>query len=269
MVPPVAGAQSYRFQVGTDAEMHDARADNIADKPEVKFGDLPDGEYTLRVRGVDARGLEGRDADFRFKLKARPEPPFGTAPIRGVKLRAESVALTWTTNPDAARYRIQIASDEKFGQPIADIDGVEGTTIMPARKLPPGDYFWRARSIRADGDLGPWGDPQAFLLRPLPANPEPPKIDERELTFAWSGEPGQAFLFQFARDAQFADIVAEQPLDGATTTLARPEAGTYHMRVRATDPDGFVGPFTRAQIVQVPKVPPPWWLPLLIFLPVL
>jgi hypothetical protein len=38
------------------------------------------------------------------------------------------------------------------------------------------------------------------------------------------------------------------------------------MRVRATDPDGFVGPFTSPQKFEVPMPPPPWWL-LLLLLP--
>ena len=35
---------------------------------------------SLRVRAVDARGIEGRDAVFEFRLKARPEPPIQSAP---------------------------------------------------------------------------------------------------------------------------------------------------------------------------------------------
>jgi hypothetical protein len=265
--PPLAGAQSYRVQVGADAEMRKVLAEAVSAKPEAKFADLPDGTYTLRVRAIDMKGLEGRDADRAFTLKARPEPPFAVAPLSGTKLVAESVELEWTTNPDAARYRVQIARDEQFTRVVADIDGVEGTTIMPARKLAPGDYFWRARSVRGSGDLGPWGDAQHFVLKPLPANPEPPKIDDSHATFGWSSEAGQTFLFQLARDEQFTDIVAEQHLDAPTTILARPLPDTYYMRVRATDPDGFVGPFTRPQKFDVPYPPPPWWLPLFLLAP--
>lgn len=264
VLPPLAGALSYRFQVGTDAELRELLADQVAGKPEAKFGHLPDGEYTLRVRGIDTQGLEGSDADFRFKLKARPEPPFATAPIGNIKLRAETVALTWTTNPDAARYHIQIADNATFDRPVDDINGVEGNTIMPARKLPPGDYFWRARSIRSSGDLGPWGDAQPFRMRALPANPEPPKIDDKTISFAWSGEPGQSFLFQFARDANFTDLIAERQLSEATTSIARPAPDTYYMRVRATDADGFVGPFTEPQSIKVPYSLPPWWAALIL-----
>lgn len=264
VLPPLADAKSYRFQVGTDAEMRELLADQVAGTPEAKFGHLPDGEYTLRVRGIDAEGLEGSDADFRFKLKARPEPPFATAPINNVKLRAETVALAWTTHPDAARYHIQIAANAAFDRPVDDIDGVEGNTIMPARKLPPGDYFWRARSIRASGDLGPWGDAQPFRMRALPATPEPPKIDDKTLSFAWQGEPGQTFLFQFAHDANFADLVAERQLNEPTVSIDRPAPDTYYMRVRATDADGFVGPFTEPQTIKVPYSLPPWWTVLIL-----
>ncbi len=170
-VPSIGGASAYRFQVGTDAEMRNVLAESIGARPEAKFAELADGGYTLRVRGIDARGLEGRDADFAFTLKARPEPPFAVAPVAGTKLRGESAELKWSANAEAARYRIQLASDAKFANPVTDVDGVDGTVIMPAQKLAPGDYYWRARSLRANGEPGPWGDAQRFTLKPLPCRP--------------------------------------------------------------------------------------------------
>lgn len=264
--PPVSGARQYRVQVGTDPEMRDVLADIRSSTPEAKFADLPDGHYNVRVRGIDPRGLEGRDADAPLRIKARPEPPFALSPIGGAKLRAESVEFSWSSHPDAHHYQLQLADAMGFGQPLVDIERVDGTTVMPARKLPPGEYRWRARSIRTDGDRGPWGDPQRFVLKPPPTDPEAPKIGDDELAFAWPGEPGQTFLFQFARDAGFADMVTEQRLDQPSTSIARPEGGSYFMRVRATDDDGFVGPFTRPQQIEVPPRPWPWW-PLLLLLP--
>lgn len=265
--PPLVGAQRYRLQVGVGSDMGKILAEAVGDQPEAKFAGLADGDYVLRVRGIDARGLEGKDGDFAFTLKARPEPPFAVSPVGGTKLRAESVELAWATNPEAVGYRVQLATDGGFAAPIADIDGIENTTLVPTVKLMPGDYFWRARSIRANGDAGPWGDAQRFVLGPPPMAPEPPAIGKDQLTVAWAGEPGQSFLFQLARDPTFADLVVEQDLQQPTTTLARPKAGLYFMRVRATDADGFVGPFTSPQTVVVPNPPPPWWLPLLMLVP--
>jgi hypothetical protein len=61
-------------------------------------------------------------------------------------------------------------------------------------------------------------------------------------------------------------MVAERRLDQPSTSIARPEGGSYFMRVRATDADGFVGPFTRPQRIEVPPKPWPWW-PWLLLLP--
>lgn len=266
--PPVAGARQYRLQIGADADMRTVLAEARSAKPEAKFADLPDGQYTLRVRGIDDHGLEGRDADAPFSVKARPEPPFALTPVGGAKLRGESVELAWSSNPDASHYQVQLADAAGFDRPFMEIERVDGTAVAPARKLPPGDYRWRARSIRADGDRGPWGDTQRFVLKPPPADPEPPKVGEDQIAFAWAGEPGQTFLFQLARDAGFTDLVAEQRLSQPATTVARPDGGGYFMRVRATDDDGFVGPFTRPQRIEIPPRPWPWW-PLLLLLPAL
>jgi hypothetical protein len=138
--------------------------------------------------------------------------------------------------------------------------------VVPG-KVDPGDYVWRAASVRADGDRGPWGDPQRFKLLPAPADPDPPRIDDKQLTFTWPAEPGQTFEFELARDERFEHGVTTRKLDVPTAVLERPEPGTYFMRVRATDPDGFVGPYTATQRFEVPASPP-WWL-LLFLIPLL
>ena len=259
------GAKHYRFQVGRDAEMRSLVGERVSELDTVKFTDLTDGEYTLRVRGIDERGLEGKDADIRFTLKARPEPPFIRSPLDGSRLRAEAIGFAWAGNPEAEQYRIQIARSPDFSDLVADVAVIEATQLAEM-KLPPGDYYWRTRSLRAGNDIGPWGDTSRFTLRPLPPVPEPPVIDEHHISFGWAGEPGQRFLFQLARDAAFLHPVTERQLDTPQTTLERPEAGRYYMRVQATDPDGVVGPFTAPQFVEVPNPPPPRWLPLLLLL---
>ncbi len=269
-VPPIAGASGYRFQIATDPEMRNVVTESSPKSPEAKFAELADGDYTLRVRGVDAKGLEGRDADVTFKLKARPEAPFAVAPSANSKVRGDTVELNWSANADAARYRIQLADNKQFANPIVDLDGVDGTVVTPAQKMVPGEYFWRTRSIRSDGDLGPWSDPLHFTLKPPPAEPEPAQLDDKTVSFSWSSEPDQTFLFQFAKDDKFSNMMVEQKLDKPTISFNRPEdGGTFYMRVQATDPDGFVGPFTKAQKIDLPPPSKPWWLALVLLVPAL
>lgn len=246
--PAVAGAGNYRAIVATDREFRQGVADGAFTTPEIKFGDLADGEYFLRARAIDASGLEGRDAVFQFRLKARPEPPLATLPAPNGKLRATTASFAWATHPQAVSYRIQVAEDEAF-QRVVQEEAVTGTEFE-SRNLPFGDYYWRLRSIRAaanGADAGPWGDIRKFSLRPPPKNPEPPEETGDSLSFNWTGEPGQTFVFQVARDALFSQMLEARQLAEPKASIVRPPQGVYYVRVRATDADGFVGPFTVPQ----------------------
>lgn len=245
-VPALAGANAYRGQVAQDDEFQQIVGEYLAKSAELRFGDLPDGNYHLRVRAVDARGLEGRAAEHRFRLKARPEAPLISAPAPRTKLRATGVEFAWSVHPEAKTYRFQLARDAAFANVLRDQTGIAESKLA-ASDVAPGDYFWRLASVRGDGDQGPWGEAHSFVLRAPPAQPEPPVIDDRTIRFAWSGEPGQTFDLQIARDPQFKQLVLERRLAEPGAELPRPVPGTYFVRYRALDADGFVGPFATAQ----------------------
>lgn len=269
-LPALAEATAYRGQIAADRSFQAVLAEATFKSPEVRFGDLPDGDYVLRVRGIDKLGLEGKDAHHAFKLKARPEPPFLSAPQNKGKLRGEAVEFKWAEAAEAANYHFQLAQDAQFSKLVLEEKTLAKTRFLTPGKTVPGDYHWRIASIRANGERGPWGDAQTFSLKPPPAQPEPPAIDDKSIAFTWSGEPGQTFRFQLARDDKFTQMVSDQTkLAEPRVVLARTdESGAYYMRIQATDPDGYVGPFTSPQKFEVPHPPFPWWL-LLIFLPAL
>lgn len=249
-------AQAYRIQVADDADFRSVVREEILRSTDVRISGLADGEYHFRARAVDAAGLEGRDASAVFRLKARPEPPFASSPGPRGKVRAGEVILEWTANPDAATYRLQIAEDDTFRNPVRDESGLRDTRYaLSGVKF--GNYFWRIASTRGTGDNGPWGDAQAFSFLPPPANPEPPSEAADSFAFRWPGEPGQRFLLQIASDEAFARIVTSLETNEPSARIARPQPGIYFLRVRATDPDGYVGPFTRAQRFEVRRVDPP------------
>ena len=246
--PAIAGAAKYRAQIAADAQFRQGIAEAQFSSPEIKFADLADGEYYLRARSINQAGLEGPDSEFRFRLKARPEPPLPLAPAPNGRVRATSAALSWATNPAASAYAVQVAEDEGFARVVQEVE-LTGSQIETL-SLPFGEYFWRLRSIRGNAgvvDPGPWGDVRKFSLRPPPKSPEPPEESAAGLNFAWAAEPGQSFLFQLARDGEFNQIITERRLDAPKLTLQRPVAGIYFVRVRATDSDGFVGPFSAPQ----------------------
>lgn len=262
---PLAGAVRYRAQVAGDEAFTTIVAETEVEQPLAKFADLADGDYWLRVRGVDGHGLEGYDGQTAFRLKARPEPPFVSAPRSGAKVAGERVAFSWAAADGAATYRFQLARDAALTDRLVDVENLSGGEYQPDLKLLHGEYFWRVASTRADGDRGPFGDTLRFTLKP-PTQAEAPAVDGGRVSFAWSGEPGQTFEFQLADDPGFSRLLTAQSLAEPSLILDKPAPGTYFMRVRATDADGFVGAFSAPQRFEVLQS---WWPFLLLLAPLL
>ena len=70
---------------------------------------------------------------------------------------------------------------------------------------------------------------------------------ENNINFSWPAEPGQSFLVQISKDADFKKLVMSKDLDRPNLSIPRPDAGTYFIRVRATDADRFIGQFSKPQ----------------------
>ncbi len=251
-LPALAGAASYRAQVSLDASFDKVVADLTSTTPELRFADLPDADYVLRVRGIDALGLEGQDGDHRFRLKARPEAPLPSAPAPRAVSFGGRMEFAWTGNAEAASYRMRIAATPDFATPLRVLDDLRDTATV-LEGLPTGTWHWQLRSVRAGGDAGPWGDTRSFELRPLPPQPAPPKVGDRGVSFAWEGRPGQTFEFQVARDAAFTQRVLEKQLTEPNLDLPLPGTGRFWVRLRARDPDGFMGPYTTPQSFDAPN----------------
>lgn len=263
----VEGARRYRAQVGLDAELPDIVSEGVFAGPEAKFADLPDGRYVLRVRAVDALGLEGLDAQHRFVLKARPEPPLIASPADRAKLAAAAAAAAWSSSTQAATYRLQVSASPDFAAPRIDERGLSVTQLDLGSRLDVGRWHWRIASVRADGDQGPWSDARAFTIIPEPPTPRAGKAEDGRLAFDWGGEPGQRFQFQLAADAAFVRVMVDRLLEEPKVAFEEPRIGEYFFRVRAIDPDGFQGPFSAPQRLEVS--PSPWWLLVPLLIPLL
>jgi hypothetical protein len=250
------GAAAYRGQIAADTRfepvLQSVRTEVRGNGAELRFAGLPDGRYVLRVRAEDARGLQGLDAHHTFTLKARPEPPLPTGPATGAILSATQVEFTWTAQQDARSYRWQLARSEDFLAPLQDRPGLEATTLSVA-DLAPGVYHWRLASERSSRDQGPFGAVQRLELRAQPAPLAPPVVGPGGLRLAWEGLPGQTFEVEFARDARFTAVELVRKTTVPALDLVLPGTGRYFLRLRARDPDGYLGPYTAPQQFDIPN----------------
>lgn len=263
-IPPLAGAVAYRLQIAADPDFSTLSFDGRDTGPVLHGPDLPDGEYTARVRGVDAQNLEGYNADFRFVLNARPEPPFLSQPAAQAGVTEVRPDFAWAHREGLKGYHFQLGNSPDFAQLLLDLPLLSSPRLKLEQDLVPGTYYWRVAAVDAQEGQGPFSDPQNFRRPPPGPALEAPAIDESRLTLRWrSGLPGQSFHFQLATDAEFAHVVQEETTRESQASLDRPTGGRYFLHVKTIDVDGYEGPYGTAQTIEVPKKRGPWWLLLL------
>jgi hypothetical protein len=254
--PAVAAAARYRIQASDQRDFGTLLVDLQVDAPQTRLPALPAGEYFLRVRAIDAQGLEGQDAVLPFAIE-NPLPPYAIAPAADAVVRDSRVVLSWTQAPGASAYRYQVASDRGFDQPLVDAGGIADTQVKLPKGLPPGSYFWRVASIDAAAKQGSYGDVMAFELRPLSEagqiGSDPAESRADVVTFRWqAGPPDQRYRFQMSRTPDFSSLKVDELVSQAEITVPKPGSGTWYLRAQAIGSDGFEGPMPEPQAVKIP-----------------
>jgi len=256
-----------RVQVAADSAFDKIVSDQrFAPGGDVRIAGLDDAQWHLRARRIDAQGIEGFDASRAFVLKARPQPPAYRTPRAGAKQAVGSVEFAWAPNVDAPQAHLQIAEDAAFTRIVDDRAALDAATLRADIGVP-GRYFWRLASVRAGGDQGPFGEAQAFELRPLPSAPAvSPSDDGSALRFTWRGRAQDRQQVELAHDVGFTQIEARAELAAPEWAVPVPAGGgRYYFRYRSVEPDGFVTPYSETLLLEVPRD----WSGLMLLLPLL
>ncbi|MDH3637956.1 MAG: FecR domain-containing protein, partial [Gammaproteobacteria bacterium] len=154
--PSVADAKAYRIQVANSDKFESLFVDKVSASPSTGgFKLAEDGDYYLRVRGIDAVGLEGLDSSYRFTLNARPEPPFPMQPKPGIRIHESQPRYQWTVPATAVAYRFQLARDGGFQDVLDDREIAADAGYQSPAALDPGTYYWRLATKNAGGETGP------------------------------------------------------------------------------------------------------------------
>lgn len=258
-------ASAFRARISAGANGEDSIAETqisaVDGKAVAKIADLPDGDYYVHYNAVDGHGLSGLRGTLRFRVAARPFPPFLQLP--GAKYQGSdngkttSVTMKWAMVEDVSRYRLQISRDASFNNVFIDEviaatreDG--GERIVP---LEAGIFYWRVASIVSNGGKekqGPFSDGKKVNVLKPQAAPET-AIGEHDVHFTWPASEGQRFTFQVSDTLTFDKLIANVETDKSEAAIPRPDAGTYYARVRSTDADGFVGAYSPAQKFVIPS----------------
>lgn len=259
-LPLPKGAQGYRLQVAADESFATLLFDGTTSSDQLRAAELPDGRYWLRVRAIDGNGLEGLNAQQAFTLNARPEPPFAVQPKPDGAVVDSHPVVEWTRSSGIDSYRVQVAKDAGFKKILDD------ATLTDVRhgvgpELGLGGYFWRVAAIDPAEGAGPFSDPQPFRRVNQPPTVEDPDVTDTSAVIRWrAGLPGQTYHVQLAEDEEFTTPLVDAKTREPRHEMPKPEGGTYYLRVKTIDPDGYEGPFSSAQEVDIPGDDEYWWL---------
>lgn len=257
---PVPGAKAYRVQVGATPAFLFLLHDRVVADTQDSLDGLPEGTVGIRVRAIDAQGLEGRDATIEARIVSRP--PFTIEPAEGETVDVDRPRFRWASLGSNVLYHFQLAGSEGFERPIIDLDKLDVLDLRSPQALPPGDYTWRIASIDGEGNSS-FNDGTRFTVARPGAGPE--ISDEThdsatgEMQVRWpAGTPGQQFRFQLSRDAGFSRLAIDRTIADNRIALPKLGAGTWHARVQAIDSDGYPHPFGPGQSFKIGCLPCRW-----------
>lgn len=264
-ITALAGASRYRTQLSANFEFSAMLSDEVADTDRIRVRNVEDGTYVLRVRGIDAQGLEGLSAERTLVIHTQPEPPLLISPASEATTADARPHLRWTQADESLQYRVQLSTAGTTPSQPVDEQIVSSASAQPPQDLPPGMYQWRVAAIHPTKGQGPWGDTQPFR-RVLPGpGVDIPTPQDGSLTLRWAAQPqATRYHLQVARDNQFSTVLVDADTDTTQFNLQDLQHGPHHVRVQSTDTEGYTGPWGSTQNFVVPEPSPSHWRALIL-----
>jgi hypothetical protein len=180
-LPALVGAVAYRTQWLTDETLASLLHEGVNEAPRPGDPGLPDGRYRLRVRGIDAAGLEGLSAERTLLIATPlPPPPPPPAPPRAPGLDArrngQRLELRWSPADPLGPMdciQVQVALDARFTAVVLDEPNPLDHLNLPLpRPVRPGPIHIRVRVLQPGGGRSGWSEPRVFDPR-SPQEPTP------------------------------------------------------------------------------------------------
>jgi hypothetical protein len=188
--------------------------------------------------------------------------PVQTAPNAGALSQFLPV-FAWSPVARADRYEFQVSADSGMNSPVLghgyDDFFTKNTRATLIKTVPNGTYYWRVRSVTADGAVSPWTSPRSFKKQwtaaaslQNPASGSSIVFPSSPLRLGWTPVPGAAnYQVYLATDPLLGTLVVNDTLTGGSgppttqaTTFTRAAAlpaGSYYWGVVPVDAEGNHG----------------------------
>ena len=261
---PEATATRYRFQLAADARFDlplADRADLATTTLDAEVPPMP-GLYFWRVAAGNEIDGDGGFSPPRSIRRATPVPE-PEDPI----LAPGTFTLRWRERGPGSVYRVELARDRAFTDPVLDTTSRGAATTIPRPSS--GRYFFRVRPIEPDGAmLAAHGE----RTIDVPGAPAPPALlapgdgvvtEDTAPRFTWKpGAATERYRIELATTPTFATplLIADDLTSARHAFPDRLGPARYWWRVHAIDArDGSSGPGVARNFRVAP--PRPWLRP--------
>jgi hypothetical protein len=259
-------AMRYRVEVAEEKTFNTILWQKITDHAKTGLPDLLDGQYYVRVRGIDKLGLEGKQQITPFIMDTRPQPPVQLKPLPAQVFRATAPQLQWTDSAEADHYHLEISTDKNFTRLLVDQKDVRDTKFDTSQWSDTQTYYWRLTSIAADGEFGPVGEMRSYEIKPVPekVSAEMNVADDGMLVASWrAGAADLKYQVQMADDAGFKELTLDKTISEPQLRFEPVSGQVRYLRVRGIEADGYMGPWGAVQKIDPLPDDTAWYIPII------
>ena len=186
---------------------------------------------------------------------SHPAVPGLLSPANGASTGDRTPYLDWSkvTASSTVHYQIQVDNNADFSSPVVSKTWVSYSYYTVTTSLSFSTYYWRVRSVDADGNLSAWTAPWSFRVAvAVPALVSPAAgavVTDHTPYLDWSKVSASStvhYRLQVDNDADFSSPVASKTWISYSyyTVAASLSHGKYYWRVRAVDASGNMSAWT-------------------------
>ncbi|MFW6255091.1 MAG: hypothetical protein ACOC41_09215, partial [Chitinivibrionales bacterium] len=211
----VSGAADYQIQI-TQENDFSASVHDSAGHPDTSFflSELPEGEYSWRVRAMDESGGSFWSPVQSFtKLQSSPEAPTPVSPEDGSSMVSTVCSLIWNPSAHAQYYTLQLSTESDFSEISLEKDSISDTSFQVSELENDLTYYWRVNALNTTA-TSDWSDGRSFTtIVALPLAPELVALDndtlqEDTLVCRWyTDELASEYAFLLCSDEDMSDTV--------------------------------------------------------------
>jgi len=162
--PALENAKQYRIQISSADQLDALIFESTQNSEQFILKDLDNGEYVLRIRGVDENGLEGFNADHSFTINTDFPVVTLISPADKLETSTDKLTFKWQIEKKATSYQLQVAIDNEFNNLIID-EISSKNTITIKEILQDGEYYWRITAIDNNGNKGKHSQIREFSIK--------------------------------------------------------------------------------------------------------